>query len=350
MDNDRGKTIATFSKAHFDKMIPQNAINLFPLQLESINKWKAPKLDAIYFIENLFDMDAEMTDKDGKIKKVNYKDYWETIYTNCLNKFKDHSTQFDLTAHEYLPVPASVVVSPQIPSFLDDIHFGGVAKYYMCFDGLIDNALSESYFFSIGHVLESQNELDCSIILAQNLFYKQALQVLRNFIELLICQILFCHDSKSFQNWIKGNYRLPRLNDKGGILEMLEKSRIISSSLMQRTSKSYRLLNSYIHSSEKNLIHRGTQKGMYKGYIFDYDYFKTWCKSFIDIVENGILLMDAHFDQLKLLKSHVLTCDICHSTDAWKLKDQEKFAGIVYNNFECQVCKSILTVRDESQN
>jgi hypothetical protein len=346
MNNSNGKIVATFSKSLFDKMIPQSAMDLLPLKMESINKWKAPKLDVIYFIENLFDKDAEMTSEDGKVEKVNYKDYWNTIYTNCLDKFTDHSIQFDLIAHEYLPVPTSTVATPQIPSFLDDIYFGGVAKYYMCFDGLIDNALSESYFFSIGHVLESQNELDCSITLAQNLYYKQALQVLRNFIELLICQILFCQDSKSFRNWIQGNYRLPRLNGKDGILKTLETSKIITPLLSQRTAKSYRLLNSYIHSSEKNLIHRGSQKGMYKGYIFDYDYFKTWCKSFIDIVENGILLMDAHFEQLKLLNNNALTCDICHSTDAWKLKDQDEFAGIVYNNLECQVCKSITTVRE----
>ncbi len=347
-DHRDGKIVAMYDQATFDRLIPQEAIKLLPLKPEPINIWQAKNLDSVEFIKHICDKDSYVTYPDGHREKVNYKSFWKTLYQSSLKKFKLTAKQFYKEATKHSPVPASTIGSVKIPDFLADNYFGSVAKYYSCYAAIINGALSENHFFSISHLMESQEEMECSILLAQNLYYKQALQVLRNFIELLVCQLLFCWDSKEFENWRNGNFRLPRLRGKGGLLDILLKANQISSSLSQRTAKTYDTLNSYIHSSERNLIHRGQYKGQYKGYIFDYDYFNIWCRSFSDIIEHGIMLLEAHFEQLNKLNKEGLNCSICHNQKGWEIYGEHKYAGVTYIDLKCTVCSNIVTLNKSS--
>ncbi|MBA7620287.1 hypothetical protein ES703_27633 [subsurface metagenome] len=338
-------TVAIFSQSMFERLIPEKALQLFPLKPEPINAWNRRSLDTKRFLKYICDKQAEVTYADGVQRKVNYKSYWKTIFKNGLIKFRSTAKKFDSEAREYAPTPASIVRKVKIPSFLDDKYYGLVAKYYVCYDGIIDGSLSESYFFSISHMLETQQDLDCSILLAQRLYYKQSLQVLRNFVESLVALILFCHDSKAFYDWRKGTFRMPRrFRGKGSLLERLTIESQISPTLNKRTSTIYARLNSYIHSMERNLIHRGAYKGKYKGFIFDYDYFKIWCGVFSDVVHNGIFLLDAHFNQLAKLQNEGIKCSVCHNKRDFEAEEEE-FAGTKYQRLKCKVCKSEMTIR-----
>ena len=231
-----------------------------------------------------------------------------------------------------------------VPDFFDDKYFGRIGKYYIIYDGIIDQMLSENYFFSISHLLESQNELDCSILLASNLYYKQSLQVLRNFVELLTSQILFCDDSKSFYDWRNGIFRLPRLRGDGGLLKQMENKNLISSNLGRDISKLYEDLNSYAHSTEGRLIHRGAYKGDYIGFIFDYEYYRNWCEMFARVVECGVWLLNAHSEQIsKFIKQGVM-CSVCHNNKEFDIKEFE-FANQKHLELTCKTCKNKITIK-----
>jgi len=336
-------TIAVFSQSKFDRLIPPSALQLLPLKAEPISAWNMRNIDVKKFLMYVCDKDAEVRFAEAT-RKINYKSYWKTSFNSGSKKFHTYAKEFDLQARKCIPAPASTAKSVKIPSFLDDKYFGILAKYSICYDAVIENALSEDYFFSIAHLLETQQELDSSILLAQNLYYKQSLQVLRNFIELMVAQILFCYDSQAFYNWRNGNFRLPNLRGKNGLLEKLAKESLISQALSKETSDLYSMLNSYIHTMERNLIHRGLYKGQYQGFIFDYDYFRKWCDSFSKVVNNGILLLHAHFEQVANLRKNGVRCSVCHNQDSF-ICEEDDFAGIKYLRLKCKVCKNEMIIR-----
>ena len=344
----RGKIVAMFDRATITELVPKNAIQLLPFQPEQLNAWRKSQLDMVAFIKLVCDKDSYVVYPNKQRKKVNYRSYWRYLYKRSITRFADAAKEFATQAKNNSPVPASVVATVKVPNFRADKNFGSVAKYYCAYDTIIDSALSEEYFFCLSHLIESQQELECSLFLAERLYYKQALQVLRTFIELLVSQILFCSDSVQFTRWIKGTFKLPRLRGKGGLLESLSNAGHISNNLSERTAKTYDTLNSYIHNSEKNLIHRGLYEGQYRGHIFDPDYFEIWALSFSDIVDTGILLLDAHFEQIKKLIIQPMTCSICHTDGHWTLVRKERFAGTNYVVLKCDVCNNARTVREDS--
>jgi len=199
--NQDSRTVAIFSQSIFGRLIPEQALQLFALKAEPINAWNSRSLDLKQFLKCICDKEAEVTYADGVPRKTNYKSYWKVLFKSGLARFRSTAKEFDKEAKSNPPTPASIIRTVKIPSFINDKYYGLMAKYYICYDGAINTALSESHFFSIAHMMETQQELDCSIFLAQSLYYKQSLQVLRNFVELMVAQILFCHDSKAFCDW-----------------------------------------------------------------------------------------------------------------------------------------------------
>lgn len=355
MSNKQGsRPIAIFGQSTFERFIPEKALQIFPLKAESISSWNSRSLDLKEFLKYMCDKEGQVTYADGIPRKINYKSYWKTLFAGGLSRFRSTAKKLEKEAASNPPAIASITQTAKIPSFINDDYYGLMAKHYVCYDGVINTALSDSRFFSLANMLESQQELDCSILLAQSLYYKQALQVLRSFIELVVIQILFCHDSNAFDDWRNGIFEVPRLRGeitkkKGrrkydGLLRWLAKEGLISQELERNTSDIYATLNSYIHSMETNLIHRGVYKGSYKGFIFDYDYFKTWCNSFSQVVENGILLLDAHFEQVANMEKSGMECEVCHSKTEFD-SEEDEFAGTKYLRLTCKVCGHQMIVR-----
>lgn len=330
---------AIFTGNKIDKLIPEKGLKLLPFTPESINSWAISNLDVVDFLKYLCNREGKIVYEDGKKEKINYQDYWKDIFYPGKKEFKKFAEEFKIIAEKIKPVPGSTVKEVKIPSFLDDKYFGLVAKYYIIYNGIIEEVLTESYFYSIAHMIESEEELSCSILLSKNLYYKQSVQVLRNYIELLVSQIFFCSDSNAFKQWKRGDFNLPRLRGNGGLLEKLAKSNFISSDLSERTAKLYGDLNSYIHSTEGRLIHRGVHKGKYIGFIFDHDYFMNWCKMFSKTVESGILLLNAHLEQIFKIKENGVVCSICHNKKDFKISEEE-YAGTKYLKLKCKKCNN----------
>jgi hypothetical protein len=134
--------------------IPEKCISFLPFAPETIASW-CDGTDLSKYMRILFDKGSTIIDEAG-------------------NRFE---TNYAKNARKAKPALAAIKKKEATPDFWNDKNFGLVAKYYVAWDGLTRELLSGSAFFSIAHVLESGEELDCSLLLASQLYYKHALQV-----------------------------------------------------------------------------------------------------------------------------------------------------------------------------
>jgi hypothetical protein len=224
-----------------------------------------------------------------------------------------------------------------VPDLENDKNLGMAVKYHIAWGGTIDEVLSESAFFSIAHILESNAELDCSILLSSNLYYKQALQILRNYIENMVLQLHFSDENDDFLLWKAGKYRVPFLRGKKGLLSLLKEKGLIPSDLVHVADKLYEELNGSIHGAESRLIHRGIFTGDWTGLLFKYDRFKEWCDFFARSVNFGIHLLSLHIKHwAKVRPKNYISCDVCHNED-FEIKKSE-FSGKLMATLSCRVC------------
>src|ERR1035437_2871627 len=146
------------------------------------------------------------------------------------------SREFLSKARKAKPAPAAESKVEPEPDFWNDEAFGLLAKYYVAWDGMVSGILSESGFFSLGHTLESQEDLNCSIVLASNLYYKQALQSLRNFLEGVVVQLYFCDNQTAFANWKADSFNTPSFRGRNGMLRDLRSRGILTDDLTRIAS------------------------------------------------------------------------------------------------------------------
>lgn len=77
-----------------------------------------------------------------------------------------------------------------------------MAKYAAAFDSVLNAMLSDGAFGSLPHISEVNSDLTCSVMLASNMYYKQALQALRGVLELSVAQVHFVTHPEDFQGWV----------------------------------------------------------------------------------------------------------------------------------------------------
>ena len=167
----------------------------------------------------LFDCPCEIIDNMGSINSSNYRDYGKYLFENGVKDFTRIASEFEENAKKIEHAPTAKEEKEEIPNFAEDKHFGLVAKYATAWDGTVNAVLSESAFFSVEHVLESLSEIECSILLASNLYYKQSLQILRNFLEGILIELHFCCQRHDFDNWKQKIYKIPPLRGPKGVLK-----------------------------------------------------------------------------------------------------------------------------------
>ena len=98
-------------------------------------------------------------------------------------------------------------------------------------------------------------DLECALRLAATYFYKQAAQVLRAFLEGQVFDLKLALDEESFSNRKKGNYRVPNLRGRDGLLSNLERQGSLEPILRSRIDFAYEDLNASVHGAERTLIH-----------------------------------------------------------------------------------------------
>lgn len=327
-------------------IIPETVFDYLPFSPEPLPQWD-DTTDLLQFLYALYDKSGLMIAEDGTRTPVNYRDYGREVYKRGQESFQVWVQRFTAAAREATPAPGAVIQTIEVPKFSEDSTFGKAAKYIIAWDGVVGEVLSESAFFSIAHVLESDLDLNCSLHLVAHLYYKQALQVLRNFLEDLVLPIHFCDNPDDFLAWKSNDYRVPPLRGRNGILRRLIKQQILSEQIANEISNLYRDLNSYIHGSERRLVHRGLYTGSWMGPVFKYDDFCGWCKYLSQSVDLGVRLLRINLIRWQSIRARgEVLCPICHNDKDFDTERFE-FGGEWHIRYHCRQCGNEMTFTAE---
>lgn len=319
------------------EIIPKTVFNYLPFSAEPLSQWN-DKTDLLLFLSALFDKPGLIISANGISTPVNYQNYSLNIYERGQKSFQIWVKRFLIAAQETNPAPGAVSQTIKIPRFSEENSFGRVAKYIIAWDGVITEILSESEFFSIGHILESETDLICSLHLAANLYYKQALQVLRSFLEDLVLPIYLCDNYDKFIVWKLNDYRVPTLRGRNGILKDLVNRQILTGEIADKISDLYRALSSCIHGTENRLIHKGIYTGRWMGQTFKYDEFCEWTNYLSHSVDLGIHLLRTNISQWQNIRNSCkVLCYICHNDKDFDTEKYE-FGGKWYIRYYCRQC------------
>ena len=229
-------------------------------------------------------------------------------------------------------------------------------------------AVEDAGFYSLAHVLEADDDLNCSLLLASHFYYKQATLMLRNILEETLLPIHFCDSMSDFDAWKAESFRTPNLRGQDGLIKRLLKRNIIDEPHATRISNLYRDLSSYVHGSQSTLIHRNVHLGESHNVEFQEDIFSAWCQLFCECIDVCVRLLKINFDQWKTIRSLKFEtlakvgktlCHTCHNEDAfdrWLLPSEyvylqredenilEKVEGLAFYRYICQTCGDIITV------
>lgn len=324
------------------EIIPEAVLQHLPFSCKPFSEW-GDSTDLLEFLYTLNDVPGEMISSDGTPSTINYRHYGRTIYDQGRESIQTWTTRFASSAQKALPAPGAVSQNINIPDFSNDLEFSKAAKYLIAWDGVTDAVLSDSAFFSIAHVLESDIDLDCSVHLAASLYYRQALQLLRNFLEDVILPIYFCDNRQAFVDWRDNGCQTPRMRGGKGLLNNLMGRRILSEDIIKVVSDLYGELNGCIHGSERRLINKGFGSASWMGFVFKYDDFSEWCRYLCISVDLGIRLLRTNVNQwLSSRPSGKVFCDICHNEDEFDSRESES-AGKRYIEYHCRRCGNDMT-------
>src|ERR1035437_128406 len=129
-------------------VLPTEINQFIPFSKEQINKWNKNN-DIAIFLAKLF-------------RGTGYESYGEHLYNCELNNVKELAVSFDDHIVRF-NTDRDKKYKISIVSFLDNPSFGKLSKYLISWKGIVSNILSESSFFSIIHILESEQDLESSI-------------------------------------------------------------------------------------------------------------------------------------------------------------------------------------------
>ena len=155
--------------------------------------------------------------------------------------------------------------------------------------------LEESRFFSLSLLLDSFAELEASLLLASNFYYKQAVYVLRNFIELIVAQFYFSSETSVYDDWrLKSDYKMPTFTGKEGMTAFLKTKGKIDETEKASLDRLFRKLSAYTHSKYEKLLHYNpeTKKVIRQGY--NERYLMEWADLATECTSLGLVILSKH--------------------------------------------------------
>lgn len=171
-------------------MINDRALRYLPFYAEPLLQWNI-ETDLLGFLYEICDQPGVIVMSDGTREDINYRFYGRYLYEEGKEESRYWAHRCTRSTKENAPAPGASRREIHVPDFYENPTFGEVAKYMIAWEGTVHATLSSGLFFSIAHILESLNDLACSRNLALQLYYKQASQILRNFLEDLVLPVHF---------------------------------------------------------------------------------------------------------------------------------------------------------------
>lgn len=176
-----------------------------PFAAEPLLSWQEGT-DIHCFLLDLASTEGTILLPDGHKETASYKDYGHIVFQQGKRNYRNWAYRFTQSAEGSVKAYKSYADSVALPDFYEDSSFGTTAKYLVAWDAIVGEALSSTAFFSIAHILESVDDLECSRKLASELYYKHASQVLRSFLEDLVLPVYFADNPSAYSKWRRNNY------------------------------------------------------------------------------------------------------------------------------------------------
>ncbi|SDC62300.1 MULTISPECIES: hypothetical protein [unclassified Candidatus Frackibacter] len=264
---------------------------------EPIKEWN-DSTDLLRFLYRLHDKNESIIIDNQVEISANQMSYGKKVYDRGTKRLLDRSKKLkEVAKQNNILFSGGAEDKSEIIKFSEDPIFGWAAKYIIAWDGVMGVVLSEDAFFSITHILEAESDLKCSIELTTQLYYKQACQVLINFLKDLILPLYFCDDLDFFEKWKNGNYKIPPIKGEGGILYRLRNNGVLPDKTSDYIEKLYDALYVYVEGSEEYLINRGMHSDDWLGHSFKKQDFYNWCELIVETISIGIHLTRLNINQ-----------------------------------------------------
>lgn len=324
------------------EIIGDQLLEHLPFTADPLLSWQEGT-DLHSFLLDISDQEGTILLSDGRKEIVNYRDYGDYLFHQGKREYRNWAYHFTQSAEKSVVAYKGFADSVTLPDFYEDESFGTVAKYLVAWDGVVHTALSSGAFFSIAHILESLDDIECSCKLASELYYKHASQIIRSFLEDLVLPIYFAENPSAYSSWKQNKYRTPPLRGRKGILTELENDGVLSDELAGDVSELYGDLNSFIHGSEKRLVNRGHYSRSWVGHAFDIDAYLEWCNNVMKAITLGIHLLNINLSQWEALRiQHKVLCPICHNDKNFRIETLT-FGGEKFTSYLCESCGDKMT-------
>ena len=148
--------------------------------------------------------------------------------------------------------------------------FGGFAKAYAAWNGILSEVLSEDRMFSIPDVLESESDLKAIMTNLIDYNYRLAFAALRLFLEDLVKPLAWIDWPDEFNKWFRGEptKRLVYTGRASSMIELVRSGKI-TDDIRIRFEELYRDLSGYVHGEETKIIHSGIGRRSWHGHRFN---------------------------------------------------------------------------------
>jgi len=318
------------------EIISTKCVSHLPFREEPIRKWSSGG-DLATFLTDLFDQPCVIIAPDGSRHESNYSDYGAHLFEGGVAEMRQLAGELsEVSIQVYHQDSAKREVMSR--DFLEDPKFGRVAKALVAWKAIDSAILSESAFVSIYHTLEAGSDLDCSVLLLKQHYYKQAGYCLRAFIENVTLPLWFAQAPEAFEDWRNDEFRVPRFRGSNGLLKKFADQNLISVSLADQLSLFYGRLNAYVHSTAETMIHTGHDSGDWRGLSFKQDQLYAWCDLAAGCVDAAIRMAKIQTDTwLAGRGANPKKCVICHATDDYTV-EEETFGGRPTYRLRCNKC------------
>jgi len=195
-------------------------------------------------------------------------------------------------------------------------HLNKCLTYFGACDTYRQWVLEESRFFSLGLILDSLTELEASLLLSSNFYYKQATHSLRNFLELIVAQFYFSSETSIYDDWrLKPKYKMPYFRGKKGMVKLLKKKGKITKTEADSLEKLFGDLSSYTHSKYEKLLHFDPRTKKIVPFDYNERYLLEWINLAIKCMKIGLIIFFKHTkDWEKQLENNPeFICPGCHN-------------------------------------
>jgi hypothetical protein len=323
------------------EIIRDEVITCLPFSPEAIVNW-TPTGDLQNFLYAINDLPGVVLEANGDRRVTNYRHCGESSYHQGKKEFRDWAYRFGKLARD-------IGGDADLPDFYEDLNFGLAAKYIIAWNEGVMSALSSGTFFSIAHILESVDDLRCSLGLASQLYYKQAQQTLRSVLEDVLLPIYFVQRRSEYLNWKANNYRTPQIRGRNGIVRSLVDDQIIPEDLAEKVSSFYGELNGFVHGSERRLINSGHYSRTWVGHAFNQEDYSGWCRSIETSVILGMKLLRINLGQWEKFRSQrLVVCPICHNDNHFDT-EEFSFGSEHFTKYHCKSCGDEVTHNSEGR-